>query len=134
MCYSAQIKADWNRYRRLYGAQISLTDFYQLYFRRAHEDAKLRMPLGVDAAFLESEGEQEQAIAALIREFHAAETGRLEQELFKQRRRLADAQRSLHTKPTKTAAESERIATAKTEAIRTKLSSLNGGPLTVDDE
>jgi hypothetical protein len=45
MCYSAQIKADWNRYRRLYGAQISLTDFYQLYFRRAHEDAKLRLPL-----------------------------------------------------------------------------------------
>lgn len=123
------------RYRRQYGAQLSLEDFVALYFRRAREDAKLRIPLGVDRAFLdEAEADEEPAVVAPIREFHAAEGSRLEQELFKQRRRLADAQRTLQVRHTKTAAESERIATAKVDAILQKLGSLNGGPLTVDDE
>jgi putative SOS response-associated peptidase YedK len=134
MCYSAQIKADWARYRRQYGVQISLNDFYELYLRRAREDARLKVSLGVDRAFAHPATEPERTVAELIEEYRSDEATRLEQELFKQRRRLADAQRSLQTKHTKTATENERIATAKTEAILLKLGSLKGGPLTVDDE
>ena len=46
---------------------------------------------------------------------------RLEQDLFKQRKRLADAERTLQTKLTKAASESRRIATDEIEWTLGKL-------------
>lgn len=63
-------------------------------------------------------------IAELVREHRAAETSRLEQELFAQRTRLADAERKLAVKPTKAAAESARIATKKSQQILSWLADL----------
>ena len=48
--------------------------------------------------------------------FAAEQTVKLEQDLFKQRKRLADAERTLQTKTTKAASESNRIAADKIEA------------------
>ncbi|WP_405048240.1 MULTISPECIES: hypothetical protein [unclassified Rubrivivax] len=53
----------------------------------------------------------------MIAAFNAEQTIKLEQELFKQRKRLADAQRSLETKVTKAASDSERIAGDKASLI-----------------
>lgn len=50
---------------------------------------------------------------------------KLEQEIFKQRTRLADAERTLQSKATKAAAESKRIATAKIEASLRRLEDIN---------
>lgn len=47
--------------------------------------------------------------------FNSDQTTRLEQELFKQRARLADAERTLQSKTTKAASGSKRIATNKIE-------------------
>ena len=49
---------------------------------------------------------------------------KLEQELFKQRKRLADAERSMQAKPTKAAEESLRIAHNKIDAARRRLGAL----------
>src|SRR4051812_45918321 len=106
MCYSAQIQADWKRYTRAYGTNLSLTEFYDLFYRRLHEDRKIRVPKAVEVGFADPQNEQERAIAALVTE-HRADEATLEQELFNQRRRLADADRSLQAKPTKTASESK---------------------------
>ena len=35
MCYSAQVWADYRRYVREWGADISIKEFFDLFFRRA---------------------------------------------------------------------------------------------------
>jgi putative SOS response-associated peptidase YedK len=59
-----------------------------------------------------------------IDEHRAKLTTQWEQELFKQRKRLADAQRSLKAKEMKAARESERIATNKVQALTERLADL----------
>jgi len=124
MCYSAQIKADYQRFVRQFGARISIRDFFDIYWQRARVDAKLKIPKALDAMFATPSCDEEREIAALISEFNTAETGRVETELFKQRKRLADAERSLATRPTKAAGESKRIATDKVAWCLAKLSTL----------
>jgi putative SOS response-associated peptidase YedK len=124
VCYSAQIKAEYTRFVRSFGARISIRDFFDIYWRRAREDAKLKIPKAMDALFGAPQSVEEREVATLIAEFNVAEAARLEQELFKQRKRLADAERALATKPTKAAAESKRIAVDKVEWCLGKLAAL----------
>ena len=132
MCYSAQIEANYKRYVRLFGADISLKEFVALYWTRA-QGAKIRIPKAMDAAFAEPANADEREIARLIAEFNAQESARLEQELFKQRKRLADAERTLRTKTTKAATESKRIATDKVAWCLEKLAALRRRELVPDD-
>jgi putative SOS response-associated peptidase YedK len=133
MCYSAQIKADYTRFVRMFGARISIRDFFDIYWRRAREDAKVKMPKVMDAMFAASSDEHEREIAALIDEHNTAEAARVEQELFKQRKRLADAERTLTTKTTKGATASKRIATDKVEWCLGKLAALRRTDPTHED-
>ena len=67
----------------------------------------------MDVAFGDPQSDEEREIRDMIEQFDAAQASRLEQEVFKQRKRLADAERTLQTKTTKAATESRRIATDK---------------------
>jgi len=67
----------------------------------------------MDAAFAHPQSDDEREIKRMIDAFDAAQTAKLETELFKQRKRLADAERTLQKKTTKAATESKRIATDK---------------------
>ena len=62
--------------------------------------------------------------AELIRENDLEEERSLQTDLFAQKKRLADAERTLATKTTKAALESHRIATNKIEAIQGRLEDL----------
>ena len=134
MCYSAQIKADYLRFRRQHGATLSIKEFFDLYWlRRTQKDRKIRIPKAIDALFAEPQDDDERKIKALIDEFNAQQAGELEQELFKQRKRLADAERTLQTKTTKTATENRRIATDKVQWCLAKLAALRCTELTDGD-
>jgi hypothetical protein len=124
MCYSAQILADYRKYVRMFGAHMSLKEFTRLFFERAEGINKALIPKGVEDAFSEPTSSEEEEIKNLIDAFHAGQTAKLEQDLFKQRTRLADAERALQTKVTKAATESQRIATSKIEWTRRKLEDL----------
>ncbi|MDM0109918.1 SOS response-associated peptidase family protein [Variovorax sp. J22R24] len=124
MCYSAQIRAEYKRFVRLFGGELSIRAFSELYFER-QSDPKIRIPKAVDAMFLHPQTDEERGVKALIDAFDAGQATRLEQELFKQRKRLADAERTLRTKATKKAADDQRIATAKIEQTRGKLADLS---------
>jgi putative SOS response-associated peptidase YedK len=124
MCYSAQIWSDYKRYMRAYGADISLKDFYDVFWRRM-EDPRIKIPKGMEASFANPSTSIEHEIHALIVQQVADQRVKLEQELFKQRKRLADAQRSLQSKVTKAATESLRIATGKIDATIERLSDLS---------
>ncbi len=124
MCYSSMIRANYREFVRMFGATISIREFVQMYVERS-EGSALRIPKAMDAPFLESPaGGEEQRIAELIRAYDAAQTTRLQQELFTQRQRLAGAVRTLATKPTRKAADDQRIATDKIERAKAKLDDL----------
>lgn len=116
MCYSSRILAGWKRYVRAYGVEISVRDYFDLFWRRSQGD-KVKIPKGIEDGFLNPENDSEGEIKTLIDQWRASETVRLEQELFKQRRRLADAKRILATRPTKKATEDSRIAGGKVTQI-----------------
>jgi putative SOS response-associated peptidase YedK len=120
MCYSAQIEADYRKYVHMFGAQMSIREFARLYWERA-EGSKAKIPKAIDDVFSNPQSEDENAIKALIDRFNAEQVTKLEQELFRQRTRLADAARTLQSKVTKAVTESRRIASDKIEWTRGKL-------------
>ena len=117
---------------RLWGADVSMKDFVRLYWDRA-QGAKMKIPKAMDAAFAQPQTDEERQVKQLIDRFNAEQTTQLEQELFKQRKRLADAERTLLTKTTKAASESKRIATDKIEWALGKLSDLRRAELNDED-
>jgi len=123
MCYSAQIRADYRDYTRLFGAHLSIKEFVKLFYGR--QEAKLKIPKALEAAFeRDASTPEELEIRRLIEAFKADRAMALEQELFAQRKRLADAERTLQTKQTKSALDSQRIATAKISKARLDLEDL----------
>jgi putative SOS response-associated peptidase YedK len=132
MCYSAQILQEYQAYTRLYGADIDVQAFVDLFWTRLEND-RIKIPKALEAAFVQPQNESERRIKGFIDQYHAQQTTRLEQELFKQRKRLADAQRALLTKTTKAATEARRIATSKVEWALGKLTKLRRATLTDED-
>ncbi|OJY89512.1 MAG: hypothetical protein BGP25_07975 [Lysobacterales bacterium 63-13] len=123
MCYSAQVEESFKRYVKQFGADIDIHQFVKLYGHRA-EGMPLRIPKAMDANFAEAGTADERAIAAMIADFDGAELARHEQELFKQRKRLADAERSLQARVTKAASESRRIATNKVKWLLARIADI----------
>ena len=132
VCYSAQIEANYKKYVRVWGADISLKEFVRLYWSR-QADPKIKIAKAMDAAFAQPKNDDEWQIMTLIDEFNAQQATKLEQELFKQRKRLADAERTLQARTTKAATESKRIATDKVEWCLGKLADLRRTELNDED-
>ena len=120
MCYSAQIVADYRKFVRMFGATVSIREFVDVFWRRL-EDASLKLPKAMEASFQHPHTEAERQIKALIDEYNASQKTRFEQELFKQKTRLAQAERKLATRSTKAAAESRRVATSRIDWALGKL-------------
>ncbi|HTE15331.1 MAG TPA: hypothetical protein VK642_09660, partial [Burkholderiales bacterium] len=90
MCYSAQLWADYRNYFNAFGVKIGIREFFDLFWRD-RQDAKIRVPRAMEAPFAEPQMDIERQIKTAIDAFNVQETNRLEQEIFKQRKRLADA-------------------------------------------
>ncbi len=128
MCYSAQLQAAYARYLRETGAEIDMDQFVEIFGARV-SDSSIRIPRAVerwfdDPQFHEKRGDSEQKIKGFIDQYRASEIARLEREVFAQKKRLADAERTLASKPTKAAAESQRIAGNKIGLALTRLERL----------
>lgn len=91
----------------------------------ARHEGKLKVPKAEEAAFeQDSDMPEAEEIRRLIRSYKLEQAASLEQEVFAQRKRLADAERSLQTKQTKSALHSQRIATSKISKARLDLDDL----------
>jgi putative SOS response-associated peptidase YedK len=123
MCYSAQVIEHYGKYVKHHGADIDIASFERLYGFRCQDD-RIKIPKSTDALFQGTGGLEEDRIQVHLRRFHAQQSIKLEQELFKQRTRLADAERTLVLKTTKAATESKRIATSKMAWVQGKLADL----------
>lgn len=112
MCYSAAVRADYRAFQGLFpGSKMKIKEFFDLYHRRRLKPKPLlRVPRVVDEQFRRPKTDDERAIRALIDEFSAEQVVTTEQELFAQRKRLADAERALQARETKKALNDQRVA------------------------
>jgi putative SOS response-associated peptidase YedK len=123
MCYSAQIQAAYTKYLRETGAEMDVDQFVEIFGARV-SDSSIRIPRAVERWFDTPATDAERRIKSSIDEHRNSEIAKLEREVFAQKKRLADADRTLASKPTKAAAESKRIATNKIEGALTRLERL----------
>jgi putative SOS response-associated peptidase YedK len=119
MCYAAMARADLQAYLREYDAVLDVDMFERLFWERVNSPrAGIRFPLAIDRYFLQPRNEGEQRVKAAIDAYRATKIPEWEQEIFKQRKRHADAQRALNTKHTKKAESDLRIASRKVGQLK----------------
>jgi len=132
MCFSAKVVQSLKEYLRLTGASPDLPQMEEIFERRLTEN--IRIPRGFERNFDLSDSSAEQGIRKHITQYRSQTMTRLEQEIFTQKKRLADAQRKLQQKETKAARNDERIATNKIDAALDRLALLKGTQPHPDDD
>jgi putative SOS response-associated peptidase YedK len=123
MCFSALVRQDLQWLVKRYGAEIAWEMFEEL-FRQRLDDPEIQFSRALDVYILRMQDERARSSQTYIERYRTQQAHVWEQELFKQRKRLMDAQRKLQTKETKAARNEERIATGKVAALTEKLTGL----------
>jgi putative SOS response-associated peptidase YedK len=124
MCYSAQVVQVVRKLHRELGIRLDYAEAEKLFLRRL-DDPSLAVARGFEANFDSPATEQERRIKAAIDAHRARSATEFERELFTQKTRLVNAQRSLGVRDTKKAREEVRIATRKIDTFTAKLSDLH---------
>jgi putative SOS response-associated peptidase YedK len=132
MCYSSLVWQALSDYFKVFGAIPDYDQIEEIYLQRLTDKAP-RITRGFERNFDQPRRIEEKRIKDLIDQYRSATTTKLEQELFVQKKRLADARRKLQLKETKTAMNEQRIASSKIQAILERLSLLRGTQLHADD-
>jgi putative SOS response-associated peptidase YedK len=133
MCYSAQVAQDIKTLMRAFFAFADYEQMEQVFLERLTSKS-IRILRGFEANFAEPRSTAERRIKDLIDQYRATRITELEQEVFRQKKRLADAERKLKLKETRTALEERRIATTRIETSLEKLSLLKGTQPHEDDD
>jgi putative SOS response-associated peptidase YedK len=123
MCYSAQVIQMARMLHRQLGIRIDYDEVERLFFRRL-DDSSINISRGFEANFDDPTTDRERCIKGAIDEHRSRFASRMEKELFTQKTRLVNAERSLQERETKKAREEVRIAAAKIETLAGKLSNL----------
>lgn len=133
MCYSAKVWQKIKEYYRRVGAQPDYSQI-ELAFARRLSGSAIRIPRGFEENFAQPTNAAEKRIKDLIDEFKAKERTRLEQDLFANKKRLADAERALTVIETKKALNDQRVAGNNIERITGKLDVIKGIAVDPDAE
>src|ERR1700688_4680921 len=132
MCYSAQVLQVVRKLHRELGIRLDYQEAFQLFMRRL-DDPSIVISRGFEANFDNPANDLERQVKAAIDEHRARTATKVEKDLFSQKTRLVNAERSLKEKETKKAREDVRIATSKIETLTTKLSDLRRSETTASD-
>lgn len=129
MCYAAEVWADYKKYARNFGAEIGFQDFFDLYWQPSQpgqhgRKPRPKTPKALDAAFAFGDADEEHAIAALVEEYDQHEIAQLEHDLFKQRRRLHEAELGLQEGMSTPALQERRAASDKIASTLHRLAEL----------
>ena len=123
MCYSAQVIQMARKLSRQLGIRLDYDEVERLFFRRL-DDPGILISRGFEANFDDPATDQERRIKGAIDEHRSRLASKMEKDLFTQKTRLVNAERSLKEKETKKAREDVRIATNKIETLSIKLTQL----------
>ena len=123
MCYSAQVVQSVRKLHRQLKIRLDYEEAEKLFFRRL-DDPTLNISRGFEANFNDPSTERERRIKDAIDTHRSRLASKFEKDLFSQKTRLVNAERSLQEKETKKAREDERIASNKIDTLTSKLSNL----------
>lgn len=125
MCYSAQVRAEYSKFRRETGAEMDLDSYVRLFWWNEGRDPfrRPKVPRALERDVLQY---GPPVLADRIRQWDAWEVDQLTQELFAQRRRVAGGERALRKRDTKKARDDVRIGTNKVAAAQRRLDVLKG--------
>jgi putative SOS response-associated peptidase YedK len=119
MCFSAIAFQDMLRLGKDFDALVDSEAFARLYGQRLRAGGP-KTPKAMDDAAIRMGGE----VASMVKEWRLQQSAEFEQELFKQAKRLADAERTLQTKETKKALNDQRIASTKVDQLKARIADL----------
>jgi putative SOS response-associated peptidase YedK len=132
MCYSAKVEQNIRDLARQFSATMDYSEVERLMMERL-AGRPIRLARGFEWNFSTPQAAQECRIKELDDEYRAKKIAELEQELFKQKKRLADAQRKLKVKETKAALNEQRVATSRIDAALERIALLKGTQPHEDD-
>jgi putative SOS response-associated peptidase YedK len=132
MCYSAKVEQDIRDLARHFAATLDYSEVERLMMERL-AGRPIRLARGFEWNFTHPQSAEERRIQQLDAEYRSKKTTDNEQEVFKQKKRLADAERKLKVKETKAALNERRIATSKIEASLERIALLTGTQPHEDD-
>lgn len=122
MCYSAQVYAEFKAFKRHFpGVVMDVKAYVKTFWWDRGLNPLAKAPRALIRELMEI-GPPE--LQANLRAADAEAITQLEQEMFAQRKRVADAERKLETKVTKKAQEDVRIGTKKVDAAKARMASL----------
>jgi putative SOS response-associated peptidase YedK len=108
---------------RQLGIRLDYDEIEKLFFRRL-EDPSVNISRGFEANFYDPANERERRIEEAIDVHRSRMAAKFEKDLFTQKTRLVNAERSIKEKETKKARDDVRIATAKIATLTAKLTDL----------
>lgn len=132
MCYSAKVEQNIRDLARVFSATMDYSEVERLMMERL-AGRPIRLARGFEWNFSTPQTAEERRIKELDDEYRAKKVAEFEQELFKQKRRLGDAQRKLKVKETKAALNDQRVATSKIDASLERVALLTGTQPHEDD-
>lgn len=132
MCYSAKVEQNIRDLARHFAATLDYSEVERLMMERL-AGRPIRLARGFEWNFAHPQSAEERRIQQLDAEYRSKKTTDNEQEVFKQKKRLADAERKLKVKETKAALNERRIATSKIEASLERIALLTGTQSHEDD-
>jgi putative SOS response-associated peptidase YedK len=132
MCYSAKVEQNLRDLARHFAATLDYSEVERLMMERL-AGRSIRLARGFEWNFSNPKSAAERRIQELDAEYRSKKTAELEQEVFKQKKRLGDAERKLKVKETKAALNEQRIATSKIEASLERIALLTGTQPHEDD-
>lgn len=124
MCYSAQVFAGFRKFQRQTGAKMDIKEYVRLFWRDLGKDPYPKRPKVPRAMEIDILRDGPPEAAEFIRQWDAAEVDELSQELFRQKKRVADGERKLAEKATKKAQDDVRIGTDKMARIQARIDTL----------
>lgn len=123
MCYSAQVHAEFKRFKREFGAVMDIDSYVKVFWWDQGRDPGKR-PKVMRAVEREILRDGSPKLRSLVAEWDAREVVDLEQQLFAQRKRVADGERALLIKDTKKARDDVRIGTDKVDRALRRLKTI----------
>jgi putative SOS response-associated peptidase YedK len=108
MCYSALVEQSLKKYLRIQ-VRVDLALFEEIFVQRARGE-KIGLTKALEKNFLLPESPIEEKIFAAIQMFRRDQREKLEKDLFAQKAKLAEAERKLQEKITKTAQKAKEVA------------------------
>lgn len=124
MCYSSMVYAEHRKFQRETGSTMDVRTYVDVFWVQRSKDPhrkRPRVPRAVERDLLQH-GPPE--LAEMVRYWDELETTALEQEIFAQRKRVADAERKLLVKATKKAQDDARIGRDKVSKALARLDDL----------